>query len=58
MVEIAFESHSTSLDNEKHLSSGWNDVELSLLGIEQARDLGERRKDEKFDYYLFFLLKY
>jgi len=49
MVEIAFESHSTSLDNEKHLSSGWNDVELSLLGIEQARDLGERRKDEKFD---------
>lgn len=49
MVTIVFESHSTSLDNEKHLSSGWNDVELSSLGIEQARDLGERRKDEKFD---------
>lgn len=49
MVEIIFEAHSTSLDNEKHLSSGWNDVELSPLGIEQARDLGERRKDEKFD---------
>ena len=49
MVEIVFESHSTSLDNEKHLSSGWNDIELSPLGIEQAKDLGERRKDEKFD---------
>ncbi len=49
MVTIVFESHSTSLDNEKHLSSGWNDVELSPLGIEQAKDLGERRKDEKFD---------
>ncbi len=49
MVTIVFESHSTSLDNEKHLSSGWNDVDLSPLGIQQARDLGERRKDEKFD---------
>lgn len=49
MIEIVFESHSTSLDNENHLSSGWNDVELSPLGIQQAMDLGERRKDEKFD---------
>ena len=49
MITIVFEAHSTSLDNEKHLSSGWNDVELSPLGIEQAKDLGERRKDEKFD---------
>ncbi len=49
MIEIVFESHSTSLDNEKHLSSGWNDVDLSPLGIQQAQDLGERRKNEKFD---------
>lgn len=49
MVEIVFEAHSTSLDNDNHLSSGWNDVDLSPLGIEQAKDLGERRKDEKFD---------
>lgn len=49
MVTIIFESHSTTLDNEKHLSSGWNDVELSHLGIQQAKDLGIRRKDEKFD---------
>lgn len=32
MVTIIFEMHSTSLDNEKHLASGWNDVELSELG--------------------------
>jgi len=49
VITIVFESHSTSLDNEKHLSSGWNDVDLSPLGIQQAQDLGERRKDEKFD---------
>ena len=49
VVNIVFESHSTSMDNENHLSSGWNDVELSPLGIQQAKDLGERRKDEKFD---------
>lgn len=49
MVTIIFESHSTSLDNENHLSSGWNDVKLSSLGVEQAKDLGQRRKNEKFD---------
>lgn len=48
MIKIIFESHSTSSDNEKHLSSGWNDVELSELGIEQAKDLGKRRGKEKF----------
>lgn len=49
MVTIIFESHSTTTDNEKHLSSGWNDVELSELGIQQAKDLGQRRGDELFD---------
>ncbi len=48
MVTIIFESHSTTFDNEKHLASGWNDVELSPLGIKQALELGERRKDEEF----------
>lgn len=49
MVTIIFESHATSFDNEAHLASGWNDVELSPLGIKQAKELGERRKNEKFD---------
>lgn len=49
MITIIFESHGTSLDNEKCLSSGWNDVMLSDLGIKQARELGKRRTNEKFD---------
>ncbi len=49
MVNIVFESHSTSLDNENHLSSGWNNIELSPLGIIQAKELGIRRADEHFD---------
>lgn len=49
MVTIIFESHSTTFDNEAHLSSGHNDVELSSLGIRQASELGERYKNEFFD---------
>lgn len=49
MVTIIFETHSTSLDNEVHLSSGWNDVALSPTGEKQAKELGERRKGEHFD---------
>ena len=45
MVNITFEAHSTTLDNEAHLSSGHNDVELSPLGEKQAKELGERCKD-------------
>ncbi|MFA4942586.1 MAG: histidine phosphatase family protein [Patescibacteria group bacterium] len=48
MVEIIFESHSTTFDNENHVSSGWNDVGLSDLGNKQSIELGERHKDEGF----------
>lgn len=49
MVNIIFEAHATTLDNEAHLSSGHNDVGLSLLGIKQAKDLGERYKGQDLD---------
>lgn len=49
MVEILFESHGTTYDNEQQLSSGYFDVELSELGVEQSKQLGERRKNETFD---------
>lgn len=49
MVTIIFESHSTTLDNETHLSSGHFDVELSELGIKQSKELGERYKNENFE---------
>ncbi len=46
---IIFESHGTTFDNEDHLSSGHFDVELSELGKKQAKDLGERYKNDSFD---------
>lgn len=49
MIEIVFESHATTFDNEKKIASGHFDVGLSETGIEQAKQLGQRRKDEKFD---------
>ena len=49
MVEIIFEAHSTTFDNEKHRASGWNDVDLSPLGRLQAEDLGRRYRDQSFD---------
>jgi len=49
MVEIIFEAHSTSLDNEAGKASGCFDVELSKLGEKQARELGERYKSQYLD---------
>ena len=49
MISIIFEAHGTTFDNEAHLSSGHNDVALSPLGEEQAKELGERYKDSHFD---------
>lgn len=49
MVDIIFEAHGTTFDNEAHLSSGWNDVALSPLGIQQSKEMGERYKDDHFD---------
>lgn len=49
MITIIFEAHSTTFDNEKNLSSGHNDIELSPLGLEQAKDLGKRYVNNYFD---------
>ncbi len=46
---IVFESHSTTIDNEAGVASGWNDVTLSPKGEEQARELGGRYKLDDFD---------
>ncbi len=58
--KIIFESHATSLDNEKHLASGWRDPLLSQKGIEQAKELGLRYKNETFStiYVSDFLRSY
>jgi len=49
VIVIIFEAHATSVDNEKNISSGHADPELSDLGVKQARELGERYADEHFD---------
>lgn len=49
MVTVVFESHGTTFDNEAHLSSGWNNVELSPIGEKQSVEMRLRYKDELFD---------
>jgi broad specificity phosphatase PhoE len=44
-MKIYFAAHSTTKDNETKISSGWKDVELSELGVQQSKELGERFKD-------------
>ncbi len=48
-VKITYFVHGTTTDNEKHISSGWKDVELSELGVKQSIDLKDQTKDLKFD---------
>lgn len=48
-VEIIFEAHSTSVDNEAGIASGWRDVSLSDVGRQQAKELGERRRGDPID---------
>ena len=49
MVTIIFESHGTTVDNEKHLASGWADCPLSELGIQQSKEMGQRYTNDNFD---------
>jgi broad specificity phosphatase PhoE len=45
-VEVVFETHATSEDNEAGIATGWLPGRLSAAGREQARELGERRRDD------------
>jgi broad specificity phosphatase PhoE len=49
-VELIFETHSTTVDNERNIATGWLGGELSSHGREQARALGERRRDANVVY--------
>jgi 2,3-bisphosphoglycerate-dependent phosphoglycerate mutase len=48
-VQVVFETHSTSVDNERGIATGWLGGELSAAGREQARVLGERRRTDGID---------
>lgn len=45
-VDVVFETHSTSEDNERGIATGWLPGSLSLRGQEQARQMGRRRRDD------------
>jgi broad specificity phosphatase PhoE len=46
-VEVCFETHSTSVDNELAIATGWNEGELSETGRQQALQLGDRRRHDR-----------
>jgi broad specificity phosphatase PhoE len=48
-VKITYFVHGTTTDNEKELSSGWNDVELSDLGRRQSEELRDKTSQYNFD---------
>lgn len=48
-VQITYFVHGTTTDNEKEISSGCHDVELSELGVKQSIELTNRVKDKSFD---------
>lgn len=47
-VKITYFVHGTTTDNEKEISSGWHDAELSDLGIKQSIALKDQIKDKQF----------
>lgn len=48
-VEITYFVHGTTTDNEQELATGWLPGELSAMGKDQARKLGEQAGDKHFD---------
>jgi broad specificity phosphatase PhoE len=45
-VELVYETHSTTTDNENGVATGWLGGRLSAEGRRQAAELGERRRDD------------
>ncbi|KUI02879.1 histidine phosphatase family protein [Mycobacterium sp. IS-3022] len=46
-IELIFETHSLTVDNEAGIATGWLPGELSPLGRELARELGRRHRDRQ-----------
>ena len=45
-IELVYETHSTTIDNETGFATGWLEGRLSDTGRMQAAELGERRRDD------------
>ncbi|HJP88090.1 MAG TPA: histidine phosphatase family protein [Candidatus Limnocylindrales bacterium] len=48
-VQVVYETHSITTDNEAGIATGWLPGELSQAGREAALGLGERRRDDGID---------
>jgi broad specificity phosphatase PhoE len=46
VVELVYETHSTTTDNESGIATGWLPGQLSAAGRVQARELGLRRRED------------
>ena len=45
-IELVFETHCTTVDNEQGRATGWQPGQLSDQGRAQARRLGDRRRSD------------
>ena len=52
VVQIVYETHATTVDNENGIATGWLPGELSATGHANAEELGRRRRDDGFDVVL------
>src|SRR5437870_5047066 len=46
-IEVVFETHSVSEDNEHGRATGWDHSRLSARGRALAAELGQRRRDDR-----------
>ena len=46
MIDLVYETHSTTTDNEAGIATGWREGELSEAGRRQAEALGSRRRED------------
>jgi broad specificity phosphatase PhoE len=52
VVQIVYETHATTVDNENGIATGWLPGELSATGHANAEELGRRHRDDGFDVVL------
>src|ERR1051326_2472022 len=45
-MQLVYETHSISVDNERGIATGWLPGELSAEGRRLAQELGRRRRDD------------
>jgi broad specificity phosphatase PhoE len=49
VIELVYETHSITTDNEAGIATGWLPGRLSESGKAAARALGERRRDDRIE---------